>query len=131
MSASTRTKYTGLATSNVKGLLKDRDKPYKCQVCDKGYISRYGRDNHRRKKHPEYVKPQPPKQYACTYDGCNKSFDSKSGRWNHIRSIHKGLRHECEYPNCNKSFVQWIGLNRHKKTVHLSLEYSISAIYIA
>ena len=54
------------------------------------------------------------KAYKCDY--CDKQFNHKCNKDNHIDAVHKNIRHEC--PQCQKLFTQRKSVVTHFRRVH-------------
>ncbi len=65
------------------------------------------------------IKPLDIKKYACTEDGCTKSYDSMRGLKNHIKAVHEGQRYACDEAGCGKSYSLKGSLKTHIKKEHL------------
>jgi hypothetical protein len=54
-----------------------------------------------------------PRNYLCTFPGCNKSYLKSSHLKQHIRSHTGDKPYSCNWPNCNWKFTRSDELTRH------------------
>ena len=89
-------------------------KPFRCQYCEKTYVSKLGLAVHVHQAHSgEYEQPK------CQYCGVARS---SSGRLRlHILRKHteRPLRVKCPFPGCKKAFKTCEDLKQHEKLVHM------------
>ena len=84
---------------------RDSEKPYRCDICGKGFVSKNGLAGHLHLH--SSVKP-----YTCII--CLKSFTQAGSLKTHQR-LHSGVKpHSCE--TCGKGFAQLGNLKTHQRT---------------
>jgi KRAB domain-containing zinc finger protein len=88
---------------------------FMCTDCGKRF-DEVGRLNHHRKIHSE------PK-FVCDEPGCSKKFYTKSGKSEHMNSVHLQQRNFiCSVKDCGKPFTTKQRLERHTKVTHEQLK---------
>ena len=87
-----------------------KQKPFKCQFCDKTFGRRQHWTDH------ENIVHHKQKQHKCRF--CNKKFGYTGHRNLHEKAIHlKQKPYKCRF--CNKNFGQAGHRNSHEKAIHL------------
>ena len=93
------------------------DRPYKCDICNKQFVSLRNLSTHRRNIHSaknEQNQPQSSdstdkwimyisdktKPFKCGYEGCGKQYTRKSSLRNHFISHIGGSQFRCYYADC-------------------------------
>lgn len=88
-----------------------RDLVFKCHICDKGFKHKAILENHMRVHDGK-------KPYACTHDGCDRSFAIRSDMYKHVRITHEKIRFKCE--SCDHpGYTSKHMLNDHIKRLHV------------
>ncbi|KAL1397328.1 hypothetical protein pipiens_009845 [Culex pipiens pipiens] len=97
----------------LKGVIRRRERPFKCNLCDKSYFAKPHLEGHY-SVHPEYH------NFKC--DQCSKGFFAESELVSHKKKAHiaKELYYACE--TCNQLFKSQQILNRHRE-LHMGREY--------
>ncbi|KAG6446618.1 hypothetical protein O3G_MSEX004548 [Manduca sexta] len=89
-------------------------RPYKCDRCDKSYVTSWCLTEHKRIIHEGYKRPM---KFSCPM--CDKVFDRNHILKTHLRT-HTGERpYQCS--KCPAQFSQAGILNTHMKLIHLKL----------
>ncbi|XP_065075778.1 uncharacterized protein LOC135699441 [Ochlerotatus camptorhynchus] len=119
----------------IKGVYSNREPKFKCDLCDKAYVTRHGLESHR-SVHPEYhrvncdvcFKPfsnDKDMQYhkkrvhvdaSFVCEVCGKAFKVQSQLKTHILIHQDSKGYQCEY--CGRSFAQRNGMTAHLRIAH-------------
>ena len=86
-------------------------KKYKCELCDKSFKMQKIFKRHVEKLCPLKNNPNRSKEnpHICSY--CGKSYNSQSGLFHHVTTIHEGRTFECSL--CNTAFNSRDKLKKH------------------
>ncbi|XP_039446955.1 zinc finger protein 62 homolog [Culex pipiens pallens] len=97
----------------LKGVIRPRERPFKCNLCDKSYFAKPHLEGHY-SVHSEYH------NFKC--DQCSKGFFAESELVSHKKKAHiaKELYYACE--TCNQLFKSQQNLKRHRE-LHMGREY--------
>lgn len=131
-----------VATSDVKGIKKEREKPYKCDHpgCGRSFSFPAHLRSHIQQIHISYrpckcefpgcgkrfYTPQHlnvhrrvhtgERPFVCPYSECSKAFTTAGNLKNHIRT-HTGERpYACKFEGCSKRFAEMSSLKKHELT---------------
>lgn len=83
-----------------------RTKLFNCEICAKYFKQKAELNEHRLQEHTEYTK------YVC--DRCGKSFASRQGRWEHLKTHSTDHFYNCN--DCMKKFTSRQGYMIHLRT---------------
>ncbi|CAH8638683.1 unnamed protein product [Dicrocoelium dendriticum] len=98
-------------------LLHLKERPYKCEYCEKAFCLLRTLRVHENSVH---LKQRP---YACEH--CDTSFSEKGSLRRHLRTIHLTQRpYTCEL--CGKSFSQNYNMRKHLISIHSNVRHSAS-----
>ncbi|KAL9708026.1 hypothetical protein quinque_011544 [Culex quinquefasciatus] len=97
----------------LKGLLREKARPFKCDLCDKAYLAKIHLEGHY-SVHPEY--------HNVKCDQCSKGFYNQRELNTHKKSTHKAKEAYIECGTCKKSFKYRSNWLRHQE-VHSDCEY--------
>ena len=69
---------------------EEKEMPYKCKTCKKGFLQKQTLDLHIQAKHPNVIlkENKPKKEYCCPFDKCTFKSLSKGNRRIHAMRIH-------------------------------------------
>ena len=97
--------------NHEKKIHSEADSKYKCDTCDKSYLSKLALTYHMEKHKEESHK------FSC--DECGKQYSSKQGLTTHKEIVH-GSKSILQLPccHCDALFTNVSNLNRHKRSVH-------------
>jgi len=84
------------------------DFKYKCETCQKQFLSSYALKNHKRIHTNE-------KPFVCQYNSCLFAFSTLYRLNAHIR-LHTGNTFNCDKQGCNKTFTTKSDLKKHDRT---------------
>ena len=90
------------------------ERPFKCDVCDKGFVTATYMKTHKRAHHGpgNQVKIT---EFPCP--NCDKKFTTRQDAKRHLMQIHTGERpFQCDI--CEKGFIAAYLLNKHKRDSH-------------
>lgn len=89
-------------------------KPFPCNLCDKSYERRSRLKNHISTVHDK----KPGQRFACTIDGCDRTFSMKQTVYKHIREFHapsgKKVRQPYICEECGKVLTSLATLKNHR-----------------
>lgn len=88
----------------------EEDRPYRCNVCTQQFPTRTTLRGHY-ESHMNLT-------WSCSYEGCEKTFKTKHGRWTHEYK-HKNASRPC--PVCGKLLKTTWAINQHIKQMHTEL----------
>jgi general transcription factor IIIA len=106
-----------------------------CMFCDRTFPARDRLENHIELEHAKSTLSQR-KKFACSWDGCSKTFVKQHNLNAHIRSAHEGVRFVCgefdlsatedlakwrHSEGCGDGFTTKGNLENHVRYVHLGL----------
>lgn len=86
-----------------------KDEKLMCNICGKFLTKGYTLKNHMKIHSGD-------KPFECTYDGCSKSFPTKTARYIHLRSHNPDERLKCPHEGCSKSFISKPSLTIHLRS---------------
>jgi uncharacterized Zn-finger protein len=98
----------------AKVLERMEGRPYKCDVCPKGYKAEVWLRQHMDSVHRQ-LKP-----FQCAT--CDKCFTTRGSLSVHTKTKHEGLRVVCEDPACSKTFAQASQMHSHYRVLHLKMK---------
>ncbi len=108
-----RARMTTPEMPNDQHITIHKEATYKCNQCDKTFVTPHGLYLHKRNIHIKV-------KYPCNQ--CAKIFTTQSGLKYHTRNIHEGLINTCD--QCEKTFTTPSGLIKHRHNAHEGLRYA-------
>ena len=81
-----------------------------CDECDKGFVSKYGYNMHKKTHKKEKIK--------CEKEGCTSEFSTKKSYKQYLRVFHPkgGMKdYKCKFKNCGKIFKTTSNLKQHER----------------
>ena len=98
---------------------KEQSDLFKCEVCDKRYMSKEGLEYHKTIKHGGA-------RFECT--NCGKSFGHRNALLRHNKLHEQSEQFRCN--KCDKKFVRKDQLMRHRQSVHHLVNFDIDAVHL-
>ena len=91
----------------LQQFMKERKKPFKCEICNAEFTSKHGMKGHIATIH------EGKKLFKC--DICNASFGKKGNLNKHVATVHEGKKQfKCDI--CNAEFTSKGGMKGHIAT---------------
>lgn len=87
-----------------------------CKICGEGLESKKSLNRHLAKSHNE----EQPRDYACPFENCGKTFTMRDTLLKHNKNIHQGTKFPCD--RCPTILSTRMSLRRHIESCHLKIK---------